>query len=66
MQFLLDITWSPDGKHLMGTLRPMARSDESSFTGTLDLIRRIESLLDGSSEGDGSSGGHDTGPTTGS
>jgi hypothetical protein len=66
MQFLLDITWSPDGKHLMGTLRPMGRSDESSFTGTLDLMRRIESLLDGSPEGGGSSGGHDTGPTTGS
>jgi hypothetical protein len=56
MRFLLDIMWSPDGKHLEGTLRPVAGSHESSFTGTLDLMRRIESLLDGPPEGEGSDG----------
>ncbi|MGA2838436.1 MAG: hypothetical protein ABSF84_17775 [Acidimicrobiales bacterium] len=52
MQFLLDITWSPDGKHVSGTLRPLIQEDAAPFTGTLEFIARIEELLAGALAGE--------------
>ncbi len=47
MQFLLDITWSPDGKQVSGTLLPLTQEDVAPFSGTLEFIARIEELLGG-------------------
>ena len=45
MQFLLDITWSPDGKYVTGTLRPVIEEEDAQFSGTLEFMTRIEMLL---------------------
>ena len=45
MLFLLDITLSPDGQHVSGTLRPLIHEDVAPFSGTLEFIARIEELL---------------------
>ena len=45
MELLLDITWSPGGEHLQGTLRPLTKGEPVPFSGTLELVTRVEELL---------------------
>jgi len=53
MQFLLDITWSPDGKYVTGTLRPVIEGEGAQFSGTLEFMTRIEKLLSRELSGEG-------------
>ena len=63
MQFLLDITWSPDGTHVRGTLRPLIQQDVAPFTGTLEFIARIEELLADALAGEDRAKGPSDAPT---
>jgi hypothetical protein len=45
MKLLLDITWSRDGAHLRGTLRSVEQDVDVPFSGTLELVARLEELL---------------------
>jgi hypothetical protein len=55
MKVLLEITWSEDGEHLTGTLRLGEADAAIPFTGILELVARIEELLDAESEEPGTS-----------
>ena len=45
MELLLDISWSPGGEHLRGTVRPLNKGEPVPFSGTLELVTRVEELL---------------------
>ena len=50
MKVLLEITWSEDGEHLTGALRRGQGDAAIPFSGTLELVARIEELLDAESK----------------
>lgn len=58
MNVLLEISWSPEGKHLVGALRVGDEpGDAIAFRGTLELVARVEELLDAEPKAsDGSQG----------
>jgi hypothetical protein len=53
MKVFLEITWSEDGAHLTGVLRRSQGDKAIPFSGTLELVARVEELLDAEFQGTG-------------